>query len=30
MLVAMALTEPYRLLTHDKRLGVYGNTVMVV
>jgi len=26
----MALTEPYRLLTHDKRLGVYGNTVMVV
>ncbi|MDZ4842671.1 MAG: type II toxin-antitoxin system VapC family toxin [Hyphomicrobium aestuarii] len=30
MLVAMALSEPYRLLTHHKRLGAYGNTVMVV
>lgn len=30
MLVATALTEPYRLVTHDARLAAYGPMVSVV
>ncbi len=30
MLVATALTEPYRLLTHDVRLAAYGAMVTIV
>jgi PIN domain nuclease of toxin-antitoxin system len=30
MLVAQAITEPLRLLTADKALAVYGDTVIVV
>lgn len=30
LLVATALTEPYRLITHDARLGAYGSMVTVV
>jgi PIN domain nuclease of toxin-antitoxin system len=30
LLVATALTEPYRLVTHDARLAAYGPTVTVV
>jgi len=30
LLVATALTEPYRLLTHDTRLAAYGPIVTVV
>ncbi len=30
LLVATALTEPYRLITHDARLGTYGSMVSVV
>ncbi len=30
LLVATALTEPYRLLTHDARLAAYGPMVTVV
>lgn len=30
MLVAQALSEPFRLVTHDQRLAAYGDTVIVV
>lgn len=30
LLVATALSEPYRLLTHDARLAAYGPIVTVV
>lgn len=30
LLVAQALTEPLRLLTHDETLGFYSDTVIVV
>jgi PIN domain nuclease of toxin-antitoxin system len=30
LLVATALTEPYRLLTHDARLAAYGPIVTIV
>lgn len=30
MLVAQALTEPLRLLTHDRQLAAYGEPVMLV
>jgi PIN domain nuclease of toxin-antitoxin system len=30
LLVATALTEPYRLVTHDARVGAYGSIVTVV
>jgi PIN domain nuclease of toxin-antitoxin system len=30
LLVATALTEPYRLVTHDARLAAYGSIVTVV
>ncbi len=30
LLVATALTEPYRLITHDARLAAYGSMVSVV
>jgi len=30
MLIAQALSEPMRLLTHDKQLAVYSDTVILV
>jgi len=30
LLVAQALAEPFRLVTHDKRLTAYGETVILV
>ena len=30
LLVATAIAEPYRLLTHDSRLAAYGTNVMIV
>jgi PIN domain nuclease of toxin-antitoxin system len=30
LLVAQAVAEPFRLVTHDKRLSAYGETVIVV
>jgi PIN domain nuclease of toxin-antitoxin system len=30
MLVAQALSEPMRLLTHDKALSAYSDTVILI
>ena len=30
LLVAIALSEPFRLVTHDERLAAYSDTVLVV
>jgi PIN domain nuclease of toxin-antitoxin system len=30
MLVAQALSEPMRLLTHDRQLAAYSDTVILV